>query len=85
MKIHHSIFDFHGAFRPPIPRRLAAQGPVGEGGVGGACQALPRQSWGGEQTYRRARAWSSRSTRMYLARSGWTRSTSLKTCWAMWR
>jgi hypothetical protein len=36
MKIHHSIFDFHGAFRPVIRRRPAAHGPAGESGVGGA-------------------------------------------------
>jgi len=56
MKIRHGVLDFHGEFRPAIPCRLAAQGPAGEGGAGGACQALPRQSWGAEQTYRRARA-----------------------------
>jgi hypothetical protein len=53
MKIHHSIFDFHGVFRPPIPRRLAAHGHAGEGGVGGAAPGAAETA---EQTYNRARA-----------------------------
>ncbi len=56
MKIEHSVFDFHGALRPVILRRLAAQGPAGERGTGRARPALPRHSSGGEQPYSRARA-----------------------------
>ncbi len=56
MKIEHSVFDFHGAFRLAIPRRPATQGPAGERGTGRARPALPKQSWGGEQSYSRARA-----------------------------